>query len=96
MAKETKRQNKWMGENEETEENREESGGSKSNGVKIHHWISGERSLAAGELLGCAAGGLLPAACTGGRRCRRGQESPCISRVNKKKLSDSGRLTKLD
>lgn len=84
MAKETKRQNKGMGENEETEENREESGGSKSNGVKIHHWISGERSLVAGELLGCAAGGLLPAACMGGSGAGGGRKAPASPELIKK------------
>lgn len=42
------------------------------------------------EVLRCAAGGT---ACAGGSAV--GEESPCIFRVNKKKLSDFSRLTKL-
>lgn len=44
-----------------------------------------------------AAGGLLrAAACAGGLEVPAGgEESPCIFRVNKKKLSDFSRLTKL-
>lgn len=50
------------------------------------------RRRGAGVLLGgCSSSSL----CGGGPWCRLREENPCIFRVNKRKLSDFSRLTKL-